>query len=146
MKQQIQVDHGYNNHPVGSIGKTVRKEIPMARFKYYRYNLTTDNAEKLPMRSFIRIENGNTAVYERPLTDAELKKFKLEDAGNGKISNLVKLRMAKGLTQEELGNIVECGRTAIQNYELKGTGNCPLKYAVKLAKALDCSITDLIDF
>ena len=117
----------------------------MARNKYYRYTYK-DNADKLPKVMFVRLEDDNVVVYDRQLTDKEIKKHKLTPLGNYKARNIVKLRMAKGYTQEELGEITGIGRNAFQRYDLNGAATIPLKYAVTIAKALDCTITDLIDW
>ena len=117
----------------------------MARNKYYRY-IINGSKDKLPKVMFIRFEEDNVAVYDRPLTDKEIKKFDLSPTCEYKVRNIVKLRMAKGYTQEELGEITGLGRNAFQRYDLNGAATIPLKYAVKIAKALDCTITDLIDW
>lgn len=119
----------------------------MARFKYFRYTMADGVTKKqLPTLGFVRIENENTAVYERPLTKAEIKKCKLtEDERNDKARNITRLRMAKGYTQDELGDISGVPKNAVQRYDINGTGTCPLKYAVRLAKALDCSVLDFLE-
>lgn len=53
-------------------------------------------------------------------------------------------RMAKGLTQEELGNIVGLQKSAIAKYENGRVVNIKRSTLQKLAKALDLRGSDLI--
>ena len=66
----------------------------MARNKYYRYTYK-DNADKLPKVMFVRLEDDNVVVYDRQLTDKEIKKHKLTPLGDYKARNIVKLRIGR---------------------------------------------------
>lgn len=117
----------------------------MARFKYFRYSFDKKNEGKLPGRNFVRIEDETTAVYDRPLTPKEIAKAKLTEAEDSHVNVVTRYRMAKGLTQFELAKVADVPRNAIQRYESFTTSSCPLSHAVKLAKALDISVMDLIE-
>lgn len=118
----------------------------MARFKYYRYSTKDATRFNVRLNGFVRVEdNGDTAVYMRPLTCHEIEKTGLKELGCGNVYNIKRLRLFKGFTQEDLSNIAGIPKNAVQRYELYGTGTCPLKYAQRLAAALDCSVSDLLD-
>lgn len=117
----------------------------MARFKYYRYDFDKKDESKLPIRGFVRIENGNTAVFERPLTPKEISKGKLKEHDDSKASALTRYRMAKGLTQFDLAKASGVPRNAVQRYEGNGIDTCTIAHAKKLAEALDVIVQDLID-
>jgi len=57
--------------------------------------------------------------------------------------NIEKLRKQKGWTQDMLAEISGVHRILIANYESKSKG-MSLATATKLAKALNCTINDLI--
>lgn len=116
----------------------------MPRFKYYRYAMNGTTEKALPVKGLIRIVDG-TAVYDRPLTSKEIKKAKLtENEDNDGAWEVTRLRMAKGYTQWDLAHKSGVPKNAIQRYDVYGMGTCPLKYAVKLAKALDCEVNDFL--
>lgn len=55
------------------------------------------------------------------------------------------LRLALGFSQEELANKSELHRTYISSLEL-GNRNVSILNIEKLAKALNCNMTDLFDY
>jgi transcriptional regulator with XRE-family HTH domain len=57
-------------------------------------------------------------------------------------NNLRTIRKSKNLTQYELADLTGIGRVNITRYEL-GTSNVPMKNAIKIADALDCTLDDL---
>ena len=57
--------------------------------------------------------------------------------------NLKEIRLARGMTQEQLADKVGIERTSITNYEL-GTREPSLDTLRKLAEALDCTLDELI--
>lgn len=61
------------------------------------------------------------------------------------ICNLKKYRLLKGLTQEELANIVGVRRETIMRLE-SAKYNPSLKLAIDISKAVDTPITDLFIF
>ena len=101
--------------------------------------------DKLPIRSFVRIEHENTAVYERPLTPKEIINAKLVEHDDSHVRPLTRYRLAKGYTQYELAEVTGVPRNAIQRYETKGIGSCTMYHAAKLAKALDIIVQDLVE-
>ena len=58
-------------------------------------------------------------------------------------SALARLRMERGLTQGQLADILGCPQATISRWE-QGTNSPSTKSLRALAKALDCSIDDLI--
>lgn len=59
------------------------------------------------------------------------------------MENLKRIRKARGLTQEELGNIVGVSKSSISQYE-SGNKTPSFEIALKLAEALDCESADLV--
>lgn len=57
--------------------------------------------------------------------------------------NLKVIRKNKGLTQEELANLVELSKFAIRHYE-QGQTEPSLEILKKIKIALDCSYDDLL--
>lgn len=62
------------------------------------------------------------------------------------ISNISTLREQSGLTQRELALIVGVTETTIANWERGRSGLEWIDRLIKLCKALDCSLEDLIDY
>lgn len=62
----------------------------------------------------------------------------------GKESPLTAARMAAGLTQAQLAQLVGCSQKDISRWE-NGARNPSAAYAVSLAKALDVSVSQLIN-
>ena len=58
-------------------------------------------------------------------------------------SPIARLRIKKGLTQGQLADILGCPQATISRWE-QGTNSPSTKSLRALAKALDCSIDDLI--
>lgn len=59
------------------------------------------------------------------------------------MENLRRIRKAKGLTQKELGKMVDVSESMIGMIE-KGTRSPSFELLLKLGEALDCSIDDLL--
>ncbi|MCP5325907.1 MAG: helix-turn-helix transcriptional regulator [Oceanospirillaceae bacterium] len=59
--------------------------------------------------------------------------------------NVKKIRLQKGLSQEELGALSDLDRTYVSGIE-RGKRNVSLLNIAKIAKALDVSISELVDF
>ena len=59
-------------------------------------------------------------------------------------SPIARLRIARGLTQTQLAELIGCHQQSINKWE---TGKCApgMQSLIKLARALGCSIDDLID-
>lgn len=57
--------------------------------------------------------------------------------------NIVRLRKAKKLTQEDLCGLAEIDRSYLSEIE-NGKMNVTIKALVTIAKALDCELKDLI--
>lgn len=62
------------------------------------------------------------------------------DRGNN--SPITSLRLAKGMTQQQLAEAVGCLRGDISRWE-RGERRPSIGSAIKLARALDCKIEDL---
>lgn len=62
------------------------------------------------------------------------------------ISNISTLREHAGLTQRELALMVGVTETTIANWERGRSGLEWIDRLIKLCKALDCSLDDLIDY
>ena len=62
------------------------------------------------------------------------------------MNNLKRLRQEKGLTQIELSKLSGVNFRMIQHYEQgnKDLNRAAVETVIKLARALDCNITDLI--
>lgn len=60
-------------------------------------------------------------------------------------SAIARLRIARGLTQAQLAELIGCHQQSINKWE---TGVCKpgMQSLIKLSRALGCSIDDLIDF
>lgn len=58
-------------------------------------------------------------------------------------SPISRLRIQRGLTQDQLADILGCPQATISRWE-QGTNSPSTKSLRALAKALDCSIDDLI--
>lgn len=56
---------------------------------------------------------------------------------------LREIRKARGMSQEDLARVTPCARSTIANYET-GIREPRLKDAKALAKALDCTVDELI--
>ena len=54
------------------------------------------------------------------------------------------LRLAKGMTLEDLGNKVGVGKSTVRKWETGSIANMRRDKIVKIAKALDCSIAYLL--
>lgn len=63
------------------------------------------------------------------------------DRGNN--SPITSLRLAKGMTQQQLAEAVGCLRGDISRWE-RGSRRPNTGSAIKLARALDCKIEDLL--
>lgn len=59
-------------------------------------------------------------------------------------SNLARLRMARGLTQEQLAELVGVQKQHVSRWE-RGERNPAGKNLLKLCQVLECQITDLLD-
>ncbi len=57
--------------------------------------------------------------------------------------NVKKIRLEKGLTQEELASKSGISRASIALYESNSTDNITVKNLEALAKVLECSIAEL---
>lgn len=64
--------------------------------------------------------------------------------GVSTISKLATMRKAKGFTQEKLSTLSGVHRVSIAKYEA-GVSRPGQKNLVRLARALDCSVGDLIE-
>jgi len=60
-----------------------------------------------------------------------------------KMVKLAEIRKSKGLTQTELAKILGCKKSTISDYE-RGERQPNLEKLQNLAKALDCTVNDLI--
>ena len=58
-------------------------------------------------------------------------------------SPIARLRIARGLTQAQLADLVGCPQQSITRWE-RGVSSPGTKALIKLSRALDCSIDDLI--
>lgn len=60
-------------------------------------------------------------------------------------SAIARLRIAHGLTQAQLADLVGCHQQAVNKWE---TGKCKpgMQSLIKLSRTLECSIDDLVDF
>lgn len=116
----------------------------------YRYGLKNAD-KKYPKDGFIRSTDYDVPdgcdlvlVYKKPLTDAEIKKYDLVNM-NGRVRALTRLRLGIGMKQTELAAITGLSLRTIQGWELNGMGGAALSKAYKTAKALGCTMDDLLD-
>lgn len=104
----------------------------------------------LPKDGFVEFEEQKPdniyaiAVYNRLLTDKEIKKYKLADY-NKPMKKLTKYRQLAGYTQAELANITGLSLRTIQGWELNGMSGAAISKAYKVATILNCTIEDLLE-
>lgn len=104
----------------------------------------------LPKDGFVEFEEQKPdniyaiAVYNRLLTDKEIKKYKLADY-NKPMKKLTKYRQLAGYTQAELANITGLSLRTIQGWELNGMSGAAISKAYKVATILNCAIEDLLE-
>lgn len=122
----------------------------MARFKYYRYARKVDNG--LPKRGFIRFEEygvpkeyHSIAVFERMLSETEIKKFGLIDL-NEPVKKLTRIRLSAGLRQSDLSEMTGISVRTIHGYEYNGMNGAPFRNVILIAKALHCNVMDLAEY
>lgn len=122
----------------------------MARFKYYRYARRADNG--LPKKGFIRFEEygvpdeyHSIAVFERMLSEAEMKRFGLIDL-NEPVKKLTRIRVSACMKQSELSEITGISTRTIQGYELNGMNGASFRNVILIAKALRCNVMDLAEY
>ena len=122
----------------------------MARFKYYRYARKVDKG--LPKRGFIRFEEygvpkeyHSIAVFERMLSEAEIKKFGLIDL-NDPVKKLTRIRLSAGMRQADLAEMTGISIRTIHGYEMKGMNGAPFRNVILIAKALHCNVMDLAEY
>ena len=112
-----------------------------------------------PMDGFIRAEKGrcigdsrtryyhNILFYDRKLTEDEIRGYELDDLNEVKRSKLHQLRVDRGLTVKELAKLSGMSPRQVeyfdQNYGKTNKAAC--ENVIKLAKALKCKVTDLMD-
>lgn len=65
----------------------------------------------------------------------------MEHAGQ----RLLELRKAKGLTQEQLGQMVGLSKQQVRRYEKKGIRTMRVHRLYDLAGALGCTVADILD-
>lgn len=120
----------------------------MSRFKYQRYGLLSKGS--LPKNGFIRFEDNipdgyyAVAVYNRMLSEKEVKRYKLTDL-NSNVNKLTRQRLLAGMKQNELAELTELSIRTIQGWELNGIGGAAVNKVYRVSKVLSCSIEDLID-
>ena len=59
-------------------------------------------------------------------------------------STIARLRMERGLTQTQLAELIGCPQQTITRWET-GQRNPGMKSLVKLARALECTLDDLVE-
>ena len=111
-----------------------------------------------PMDGFVRAEKGrcmgdsrrfyhNILFYNRELTKDEIRGYELDDLNEVKRSKLHQLRVDRGLTVKELAKLSGMSPRQVeyfdQNYGKTNKAAC--ENVIKLAKALKCKVTDLMD-
>lgn len=120
----------------------------MARITYNRYAMKSKGT--LPRDGFVRFDsivpNGYhaVAIYNRMLTDKEVKKYNLTDL-NKPVNALTKQRLLAGMRQNDLAKMSGISLRTIQGWELNGTTGAALGKISRVAKVLHCSIEDLLD-
>ncbi len=62
------------------------------------------------------------------------------------MTRIAKLREAKGLTQAELARAIDADTSTIRNMERNRSGIQAIERIVKLCKALDCRVEDLLEY
>lgn len=65
------------------------------------------------------------------------------EKGGDSMRTLKKLRLKRGLTQEELADILHVNRTTVTHWE-NGTNKPRANMLVKLSKVLRCKVDDLL--
>ena len=122
--------------------------------KGYRYGMRLRGFSPgcQPMNGLVEALEGNERyhnilLYNRKLTADELRDYELDDLNEVKRSKLHQLRVDRGLTVKELAKLSDMSPRQVeyfdQNYGKTNKAAC--ENVIKLAKALRCKVTDLMD-
>ena len=111
-----------------------------------------------PMDGFIRAEEGkcmgdsrmryhNILLYNRRLTEDEINDYELDDLNEVQRSNLHRIRVDRGLTVRELAKLADMSPRQIEYFyqNVGKTNKAACENVIKIAKALKCKVTDLMD-
>lgn len=105
-----------------------------------------------PMNGLVEALEGNgryhnILLYNRKLTADELRDYELDDLNEVQRSNLHRIRVDRGLTVRELAKLADMSPRQIEYFDQRvgKTNKAACENVIKIAKALKCKVTDLID-
>lgn len=111
-----------------------------------------------PMDGFVRAEKGrcmvdsrrfyhNILFYNRELTKDEIRGYELDDLNEVQRSNLHRIRVDRGLTVRELAKLADMSPRQMEYYDqnVGKTNKAACENVIRIAKALKCKVTDLMD-
>ena len=86
-------------------------------------------------------------VYNRRLTEDEINGYELDDLNEVQRSNLHRIRVDRGLTVRELAKLADMSPRQIEYFDQRvgKTNKAACENVIKIAKALKCKVTDLMD-
>ena len=89
----------------------------------------------------------NILLYNRKLTDDEIRDYELDDLNEVQRSNLHRIRVDRGLTVRELAKLADMSPRQMEYYDqyVGKLNRAACENVIKIAKALKCKVTDLMD-
>ena len=89
----------------------------------------------------------NILLYNRKLTEDEIRDYELDDLNEVQRSNLHRIRVDRGLTVRELAKLCDMSPRIVEYYDqnIGKTNKAACENVIKIAKVLKCKVTDLMD-
>lgn len=89
----------------------------------------------------------NILLYNRKLTEDEIRDYELDDLNEVQRSNLHRIRVDRGLTVRELAKLADMSPRQMEYYDqyVGKTNKAACENVIRIAKALKCKVTDLMD-
>lgn len=94
-----------------------------------------------------RMRYHNILLYNRKLTEDEIRDYELDDLNEVQRSNLHRIRVDRGLTVRELAKLVDMSPRQMEYYDqyVGKLNRAACENVIKIAKVLKCKVTDLMD-
>ena len=94
-----------------------------------------------------RMRYHNILLYNRKLTEDEIRDYELDDLNDVQRSNLHRIRVDLGLTVRELAKLCDMSPRQMEYYDqyVGKLNRAACENVIKIAKVLKCKVTDLMD-